>query len=82
MSKEELLYISDTEYFSEDSSTSESYAGPILMGREREYFQRQWQAVQEFVKRVDSDLEIENKKKVNTDGQLFGISNQNHNQRI
>lgn len=63
--------------------TEESYAGPVLMGREREYFNRRKEAVKDFIEfQKNADVDSENKKKVDTAPQLFGISNQNHNQRI
>jgi hypothetical protein len=83
MSETNQEYIYDAEEFNEDPSTSEYYAGPVLMGREREYFSRRNQAVTEFVEQQrNADIEAEQKKKIDTSKQLFGISNQNHNQRI
>ncbi|MBC7540191.1 MAG: hypothetical protein H7281_15305 [Bacteriovorax sp.] len=87
MSKTNQEYIYDPEEFkneyNEESATSEYYAGPVLMGREREYFNRRDQAVKEFVDlQRNADVEAEQKKKVDTSKQLFGISNQNHNQRV
>ena len=82
MSNENLQYIYDAEEFNEDASTGESYSGPVLMGREREYFNVRQQAVQDFIVQTNADVEAENKKKVDTSPQLFGISNQNNNQRI
>lgn len=82
MSNQNQEYIYDAEEFNEDPTTSESYSGPVLMGREREYFNRRNQAVEEFVAQRNADLEAEQKKKVDTSKQLFGISNQNHNHRV
>lgn len=82
MSNENLQYIYDAEEFNENTSTDESYSGPVLMGREREYFSRRQNAVQDFIVQTKADVEAENKKKVDTTSQLFGISNQNNNQRI
>ncbi|MBY0413296.1 MAG: S24 family peptidase [Bdellovibrionales bacterium] len=83
MSKANIDYIYEAEEFNEDTTSGEYYAGPVLMGRERDYFKRRNQAIEEFVElQKNSDLEAEQKKKVDTSKQLFGISNQNHNQRI
>lgn len=82
MSNQILEYIYE-EQFNEDPAISEFYAGPVLMGRERDYFNRRDQVVKEFVDfQKNADLETEQKKKVDTSKQLFGISNQNHNHRI
>lgn len=83
MSNQNPQYIYDTEEINGDPSANEYYAGAIPMGREREYFGRRKQAMQEFLElQKNADVEAEQKKKVDTNPQLFGISNQNHNQRI
>ncbi|MBC7539429.1 MAG: hypothetical protein H7281_11455 [Bacteriovorax sp.] len=83
MSKTNQEYIYDAEESNVDHATNEASAGPVLMGREREYFDRRNQTVKEFVEHQrNADLEVEQKKKVDTSKQLFGISNQNHNHRV
>ena len=79
MSKENLNY--SYELYDEPESV-ESYIGPVLMGREREYFARRNQIVEDFKIEINADLNREQKKKVDTSGQLFGISSQNLNQRV
>lgn len=84
MNIKKLDYIYDAEEFNEDHSTNEYYSGPIPMGRERDYIQRRDHTVQEFKKEIqkNADIEAEQKKKVDTSRQLFGISNQNINERV
>ncbi len=83
MSKTNQEYIYEAEEFNEDPNAGEYYAGTIPMGRERDYFNRRDQAVKEFVDiQRNADIEDENKKKIDTSKQLFGISNQNSNHRI
>jgi phage repressor protein C with HTH and peptisase S24 domain len=77
-----LKYIPETDDFN-DNPTPEFYSGPVLMGREREYFKQRNIAVKEFIdQQKNSDLQAEYKKKVDTSNQLFGISAQNNNKRI
>lgn len=82
MSKENIQYIYEAEEFNENLGANESYSGPVLMGREREYFQGRHQAVQEFIIQNTADLEAQQKKPIDTRGQLFGISNQNKSSRV
>lgn len=81
MSNTHNQYIYDAEEYNEDLATTKHRPGPVLMGREREYFNRQREAIAEFELQNNADLAAEYKKKVDTTPQLFGISNQNHNQR-
>lgn len=82
MSNENIQYISE-EDFDQEPTTEESHSAPILMGKERDYFARRNRAIKEFVEyQANSDLQKEYRKKVDTRPQLFGISNQNINQRV
>lgn len=82
MSEAKLQYIYEAEEYYEESPSDESYAGPVLMGRERDYFLRRNQSVQEFIIQQSADIEAERNIKVDTSPQLFGISSQNKNQRV
>lgn len=83
MTTQSQEYIYESEEYNQDSPVKESYVGPVLMGREQDYFQRRNQAIKEFVDlQKNADLESEQKKKIDTNRQLFGISNQNYNHRI
>ncbi|MBC7427155.1 MAG: S24 family peptidase [Bacteriovorax sp.] len=82
MGNEKLQYIYDAKEFCEGPEAGESCSRPVKMGREREYFNQRNKELQEFIVQNNADLEVEKKKKVDTSGQLFGISNQNNNQRI
>jgi hypothetical protein len=84
MSKEKLEYIYDEEEFNQEYDSVEYYSGPVPMGKEKDYLQRMNSSVQEFKRDLqkNADIEAENKKKVDTSGQLFGISSQNINQRV
>lgn len=83
MSNENLQYIYDSEENYEASSDGEHYSGPIPMGKEREYLSRKNKELKDFLElQLNADIEAEQKKKVDTSPQLFGISNQHNSLRV